>query len=75
MNNKTFIVAIMLSIILILLVGCSKPAQPTSAQSAVCGNNVLESGEQCDNSDCPSEQICDSCTCQSMPTPPALPEG
>lgn len=75
MNNKTFIVAIILSITLILLVGCTKSAQPTPTQSAVCGNNIIESGEQCDNSDCSSGQVCESCTCQSMPTPPALPEG
>lgn len=76
MREKIFIVMIMSSIILILLlVGCTKSAQPAPVQSAVCGNNVIESGEQCDNSECSSEQICDSCTCQSIPAPPALPEG
>ena len=39
----------------------------TSSQpQPICGNSIIESGEQCDNLGCPSNQFCNNnCFCQS----------
>ncbi|MBI5872079.1 hypothetical protein HZB88_03250, partial [archaeon] len=41
----------------------------------VCGNNKVESGEECDNSACPSGKACSAeCKCETIPPLPTIPE-
>lgn len=63
--KRILIILVLLTII--ILVGCSEPA--------VCGNNIVESGESCDNSACAADEVCENCKCNKIPQPPALPEG
>jgi len=64
--KKTLIAILTLTLILLALTGCSKPA--------VCGNSIIESSEQCDNSPCQAGSTCENCQCQSIPPLPTLPE-
>ncbi len=62
-----------LSVLTIALVsGC---VQTPPAGGAVCGNGAVEAGEQCESdTDCDAGKICTDCVCESIPSPPALPE-
>ena len=77
MNNTLIGVLLILAIgAVVLISGCTQPEQP---ETPVCGNGILESGEQCDGTGCPSVQVCtDQCVCESStptgPTPPPLPD-
>jgi len=64
--KKIIIGVLAITILLLVLTGCTEPA--------VCGNNIVESGENCDNSQCPAGSTCENCNCQPLPQPPALPE-
>jgi hypothetical protein len=68
---KLFGVLLVLSILPIALIsGCvQEPA------GAVCGNGVLEAGEECESdADCVAGKICTDCACEPIPAPPELPE-
>lgn len=71
MVRKIFIAFGIAIVLLVLLSGCTAPpASPIN-----CGNETLESGEQCDGDTgaCPENQIClNDCTC-GIPSPPSLP--
>lgn len=63
---KKIIIGVLVTILLVVLTGCTEPA--------ICGNNIVESGEDCDNTDCSSGQVCEDCNCNALPQVPALPE-
>jgi hypothetical protein len=42
------------------------------APSAVCGNNLVEIGEQCDLTGCSTDQTCVDCQCQAVIPPPPV---
>ncbi len=67
--KKIIVGVLTLTILLLALTGCTEPVAP-----AVCGNNMVESGESCDNTECPIGNTCENCNCQPLPQPPALPE-
>jgi len=61
--------ALILVIFIILLAGCS-----SQESKSVCGNKIVEVGEQCDASGCAANQICtEKCKCETL-SPPSLPE-
>lgn len=61
------IVAIFLAFILFLS-ACS-----SQESKSICGNKIVEAGEQCDGSGCSGNQICtEKCKCESL-LPPQLP--
>jgi len=78
--RKTISMIVVLSVIIVS--GCTQtppsehlaPLDGTPSDgSAVCGNNVIESGEECDGSGCTSPEICEECECISL-QPPPLPD-
>jgi hypothetical protein len=82
---KIYGLVMILAIISITLIsGCTQPTTVTgggddSGDVSICGNGVVESGEQCDGTGCSSSQTCNNqCLCvnvgSSMPQPPAFPD-
>lgn len=68
-KNKIILIVILISIIIIS--GCTSQQPPTQP---ICGNSIVESGEECDNSACPAMQACsDECKCEAL-APPQIPE-
>lgn len=61
----------------IFISGCTAPATPTEGApttgATVCGNGIIEAGEECDGVGCTSPEVCENCRCV-FPQPPALPE-
>ncbi len=50
---------------------------PAPTPQPVCGNSIVESGEECDGNGCPTGRVCtEKCKCEipEIPSPPALPE-
>lgn len=68
MNIKIiFLLFIIISIVFIS--GCVQ-----EQTKSVCGNEIVESGEGCDGTSCPTGKVCTlNCKCESL-MPPALPE-
>ncbi len=64
--KKIIVGVLAITLLLMVLTGCTEPA--------VCGNNIVESGEGCDNTECSSGQICEDCNCKPLPQVPPLPE-
>jgi len=64
--KKIILLIFAITFVLLVLTGCTKPV--------VCGNNIIETGEQCDNSKCSVGSTCENCQCQTLPQPPTLPE-
>tara|TARA_Y100000310_G_C20629716_1_gene787962 strand:- start:1291 stop:1503 length:213 start_codon:yes stop_codon:yes gene_type:complete len=66
------IIAVLLIFGIVLVGGCvEQPVQ--EEEQPVCGNEIIETGEECDNTGCEAGQICtESCVCESL-TPPQLP--
>jgi hypothetical protein len=64
-------------ILFILIAGCTTTPEPKpdSLSSAVCGNGLVEAGEQCDGTvgTCEAGLVCSACKCVGL-TPPSLPE-
>ena len=69
MMNKVILIIMIFGIIIVT--GCTE----TRTVEPVCGNKLIESGEQCDDSDCAQGYMCENCVCNALPQPPALPEG
>ena len=70
MKNKSMTV-ILIIFLLIFVSGCIG-----SKIEASCGNNIVETGEECDGDGCPAGEVCKVCQCvspQEIPSPPALP--
>lgn len=62
-------IVLILLILVIIMAGCSSQESKT-----VCGNKIVEAGEQCDGIGCSGNQICtNKCKCESL-SPPSLPE-
>ena len=57
-------------VLVIAFSGCTLPEIPGQA---VCGNEVVETGEECDGEGCSTMQVCENCKCVAL-TPPAMPE-
>lgn len=72
-EKKETIILAVLFISLIIISGCaSQESQPSAP--AVCGNNVVDSGEECDNSACTAMKTCSQeCQCEDL-VPPPIPE-
>ncbi len=70
MESKLAVILIVVLVGLIVFAGCiqNPPA------NAVCGNGIVESGEQCDVNagNCAAGTVCENCTCKNL-EPPALP--
>jgi len=71
MKSKYFSsVVLALAIVgIVLISGC--------IQQSVCGNGIVEFGEQCDGNGCPTGKVCtEKCKCEipEIPSPPALPD-
>jgi len=63
---KKIIIFLFLLLLVFSLIGCSG--------SSTCGNDLLDNGEQCDNSECSSGEWCnEQCECEALPPVPALP--
>lgn len=66
-NHKFFLGLLIIGIIFIS--GCI--IQQTES---VCGNEIIEPGEECDGNGCSTGKVCTvDCKCETF-TPPALPE-
>lgn len=67
--NRLILIVLLVSIMIIN--GC---ASPQSSTQSVCGNSLVENGEECDNSTCPVMQTCSNeCKCVAL-APPQIPE-
>ena len=75
-NNLKFVLFILAISVIVLISGCTQSDQ---LETPVCGNGILESGEQCDVSGCSSGKVCTAqCVCESSipteSTPPPWPD-
>ena len=71
---KKIMVGVLITLLVAVLIGCTQTTTIETKTITVCGNEVVESGEQCDNTGCAADQLCnDQCACESIPQPPALP--
>ncbi len=67
--NVKIILLLFIVLSIVFVSGCiQQRAEP------VCGNGIVESGEECDGDGCPAGKVCtENCKCETL-TPPALPE-
>jgi hypothetical protein len=68
--KQGFISIVAIFLVFILFLSACSSQEPR----AVCGNKIVEAGEQCDGSGCSGSQICtEKCKCETF-SPPSLPE-
>ncbi|MBS3097084.1 hypothetical protein J4480_06655 [Candidatus Woesearchaeota archaeon] len=69
MKQKIIPIAAIFLVFILFLSACS-----SKESKSVCGNKIMEAGEQCDASGCTANQICtEKCKCETF-SPPSLPE-
>ena len=87
MNAKISLLLALLVLSIIFISGCAQNGtgvqdgtgvqNGTNGQGGtnpVCGNEIVEAGEECDGTGCTGDKLClEDCKCESL-APPALPE-